>query len=47
MLDSTFFKFLIVFIGIIGLSFLVMGITGGINSGDNLAKTAVEKAVVK
>jgi len=31
MFDSTFFKFLIVFILIIAASFLIMGIVGGYN----------------
>jgi hypothetical protein len=42
MFDSTFFKFLIAFILIVGASFLIMGIAGGIDSkkasSDNIAQ---------
>jgi len=42
MFDSTFFKFLIAFIVIIGLSFVVMGVTGGSN-GNNSADSSAQK----
>ncbi len=38
MFDTTFFKFLVTFVIIIGLSFLVMGIASGVNE-KNTANT--------
>jgi len=46
MFNSTFFKFLITFIVIIGIGFLIMGITGYYESKenpDNAANTTVVK----
>ena len=40
MFDTTFFKFLIAFVAIIGISFLIMGITGSFDSKTNTGTEA-------
>ena len=40
MFNSTFFKFLVTFALIIGASFLIMGIAGGIESKKKAVKNA-------
>jgi hypothetical protein len=39
MFNSTFFKFFITFVLIIGASFLIMGIAGGFNQQNSADKT--------
>ena len=40
MFNSTFFKFLLTFAVIIGMSFLIMGVAGGFDSRNNSNKSA-------
>jgi hypothetical protein len=46
MFNSTFFKFLITFAVIIGVSFLIMGITGSFGSKINADKN-IQQIIVK
>ena len=46
MFNSTFFKSLLIFAIIIAVSFLIMGIAGGVNT-TNQASTGVQKIDIK
>ncbi len=46
MFNSTFFKFLITFVVIIGISFLIMGIAGYYDSKSKIGNT-IETTILK